>query len=40
MGRAQSNGRKPFEIDLEWICQSKNFVKVIEGKFHEVKEAA
>lgn len=40
MGRAHSNGRKPFEIDLEWICQSKNFVKIIEGKFHEAKEVA
>lgn len=40
MGRTQSAGRKPFEIDLEWICQSKNFVKVIEGKFHEAKEVA
>ncbi len=40
MGRTHSNGRKPFEIDLEWICQSKNFVKIIEGKFHEAKEVA
>ena len=40
MGRTQAAGRKPFEIDLEWICQSKNFVKVIEGKFHEAKEVA
>lgn len=40
MGRAHSNGRKPFEIDLEWICKSKNFVKIIEGKFHEAKEVA
>jgi hypothetical protein len=39
-GRTQSAGRKPFEIDLEWICQSKNFVKIIEGKFHEAKEVA
>jgi hypothetical protein len=40
MGRTQSPGRKPFEIDLEWICQSKNFVKIIEGRFHEAKEVA
>ena len=40
MGRKSSQGRKPFEIDLEWICQSKNFVKIIEGKFHEMKEVA
>ena len=40
MGRSSTVGRKPFEIDLEWICQSKNFVKIIEGKFHEAKEVA
>lgn len=40
MGRYHAAGRKPFEIDLEWICQSRNFVKIIEGKFHEAKEVA
>lgn len=28
------DGKSPFIVDLEWLVQSKNFVKVIEGKYH------
>lgn len=33
-----SDGRPPFEIDLEWIVSPSNFVKILEGKYH--REAA
>lgn len=32
-GRTSTPGRRPFEIDLEWIVTPANFVKIIEGKF-------
>lgn len=32
-GRTSSNGRAPFELDLEWIVTPANFVKIIEGKY-------
>lgn len=38
-GRTNTSGRAPFEIDLEWIVTSDNFVKIVEGKF-ENREAA
>lgn len=34
-GKASTPGRKPFEIDLEWIVTPANFVKIIEGKYHQ-----
>lgn len=34
-GRADSqSGRDPFVADLEWLVRPKNFVKVIEGRYH------
>jgi hypothetical protein len=33
-GKTQSNGRAPFLADLEWLTNSSNFVKIIEGKYH------
>lgn len=38
-GRTSTQNRGPFEIDLEWIVTSSNFVKIVEGKF-ENREAA
>jgi len=29
------SGRKTFIADLEWIVRPSNFVKIIEGKYHE-----
>ena len=34
-GKTSTAGRKPFEIDLEWIVTPANFVKIVEGKYHE-----
>jgi hypothetical protein len=33
-GAVQSHDRTPFQIDLEWIVNPSNFVKIIEGKYH------
>ncbi len=38
-GKISTAGRKPFEIDLEWIVTPANFVKIVEGKYHEVDRA-
>lgn len=27
------SGRKPFELSLDWLCKSENFVKVLEGAY-------
>lgn len=32
-GRVQSSNRKPFELSLDWLCKSENFVKVLEGAY-------
>lgn len=34
MGRVSGGSGKPFSIDLEWVCKESNFVKIIEGKYH------
>jgi len=34
-GKVRSNGRRPFEIDLEWIVTESNLIKIIEGKYEE-----
>ena len=39
-GRSCSQGKRPFEIDLEWIVSPANLVKIIEGKYHPQEEAA
>lgn len=28
------NGRKPFEISLDWIVNPSNLAKIVEGKYH------
>ena len=36
MGRAPTpKGRKPFLLSLDWLCKAENFLKVIEGKYHD-----
>ena len=32
-GKVASPGRVPFMVSLDWLCNAKNFVKVIEGNF-------
>lgn len=39
-GRTYTPGRKPFELDLEWIVTPGNFVKIIEGKYQNQEAAA
>jgi hypothetical protein len=39
-GRTYTPGRKPFELDLEWIVTPGNFVKIIEGKYENQEAAA
>lgn len=34
MGKTASNGKRPFECELEWLLRPNNWVKVIEGKYH------
>lgn len=37
MGRkCGSDGRPPFDADLEWLTRPNNFAKVREGKYHEI----
>jgi hypothetical protein len=33
MGKVSSKDKRPFEISLDWICKSENFLKIIEGKY-------
>lgn len=33
VGKAHSNGKRPFFADLEWIVKSANFTKIREGKY-------
>lgn len=33
MGRTHSKDRRPFELSLEWLCKSENFLKVLEGAY-------
>ena len=40
MGRTHSQGRKPFELGLEWLLKAENFAKVREGAYHEAEVAA
>lgn len=35
-GRAESKGRTPFLLSLDWLLKEANFLKVIEGAYHEV----
>lgn len=39
MGETQSRDGKTWKADLDWLIQSKNFVKVIEGKYDAGAEA-
>jgi hypothetical protein len=38
MGRTNTPGRKSFALSLDWLCVSKNFLKVVEGNYHEQQE--
>lgn len=38
MGTRSSPGRRPFELGLEWLLKSENFLETVEGKFHEPDE--
>lgn len=33
MGKAQSNGRKPFQCSIDWIIKPDNLMKLYEGKY-------
>lgn len=35
MGRASTGSRKPFELSIDWLLKQENFVKVIEGRYHD-----
>lgn len=38
MGRkVGSDGRPPFDADLEWLTRTNNTAKIREGKYHEVR---
>lgn len=39
-GRAYTQGKRPFVIDLEWIVAPSHLVNIIEGKYHSQEEAA
>lgn len=34
-GKAETAGRKPFLLSLDWMLKSENFLKIIEGAYHE-----
>ena len=34
MGQTQTQGRKPFQLSLEWAIKEANMIKVIEGAYH------
>lgn len=36
-GKTSTPGRRPFEIDLEWIVTPSNFVKILEGKYENAQ---
>ncbi len=38
-GKTSTPGRRPFEIDLEWIVTPANFVKILEGKYENATTA-
>lgn len=38
MGRSSSGSRRPFELSIDWLLKQENFVKVIEGRYHEAAE--
>lgn len=35
-GKAETAGRKPFLLSLDWLLKADNFLKTIEGAYHEV----
>lgn len=38
MGRGNPTGdRPPFQADLEWLLKPTNFVRVVEGKYHDAR---
>lgn len=39
-GKTQSQNRRPFELSLDWLVKSENFVKTLEGAYHEAEVTA
>jgi len=39
-GKTQSQNRRPFELSLDWLVKSENFVKTLEGAYHEAEVPA
>jgi hypothetical protein len=39
LGRSVRNGDRAFEADLEWLIRPTNFIKVIEGRYHQMEAA-
>ena len=39
-GRTHSQGRRPFDISLDWLIKSENFAKVLEGAYDNRTEEA
>jgi hypothetical protein len=39
-GQTHSQGRRPFELSLDWLVKSENMAKVIEGAYHESETEA
>lgn len=39
-GQTHSQGRRPFELSLDWLVKSENMAKVIEGAYHEAETEA
>lgn len=35
MGKVHTQGRRPFEVSLDWILKPENFVKIMEGAYEE-----
>lgn len=36
-GQTHSQGRRPFELSLDWLVKPENMAKVIEGAYHEAE---
>lgn len=39
-GKSSSQNRRPFELGLDWLVKSENFVKTLEGAYHEAEVPA
>lgn len=34
MGRITQQGRKTFQLSLDWICKEENMISILEQKYH------